>query len=100
MNSAQEIKAILSRHKTVLSKKYGVSTMGIFGSYVRGEQAHDSDIDILVEFNRPIGLQFVDLAEELERILNMRVDLVSRGSISPRMWAFVGPEVLYVLTEV
>ena len=49
--------------------------MAIFGSYARGEQRMDSDVDVLVEFNAPIGMRFIDLANDLETILQTKVDL-------------------------
>lgn len=81
MKTFDEIKEILKRHKKELRERFGVKEIGIFGSYVRGEQTEVSDVDILVEFGRSIGLEIVDLKEYLEKILGVRVDLVSKGGI-------------------
>ncbi len=56
--------------------------MAIFGSYSREENTADSDLDILVEFNDKIGIRFVDLADEIEKIVGLKVDLVSKNGIN------------------
>ena len=70
--------------------------MAIFGSYSRGEQSQSSDVDIMVEFDKPIGLRFVDLAEDLESLLSTKVDLVSRKAIKPRLLRIIEPDFIYV----
>ena len=79
-----DIKNTLLDHKQRLSSKYGLSNLAIFGSYARNQQTEESDLDILVEFNRPIGLEFIDLADELEHILKLKVDLVSKKGLKER----------------
>ncbi len=96
MSSLDEIKEKLRKEKALYAQKYGVSRMGIFGSYSRGEQLKSSDIDIMVEFDRPIGLKFVDLADDLEGLLNAKVDLVSKGAIKPRLLHFIERDLIYV----
>lgn len=96
MNKLEEIKKTLRDIQGELAQRYGVARLGIFGSVARGDFTDDSDVDILVEFSRPIGLEFVDLAEELERILNQRVDLVSRKAIKDRKWLYIERDVVYV----
>ena len=70
--------------------------MAIFGSYARNQQTEESDLDILVEFNRPIGLAFIDLAEELEHILKLKVDLVSKKGLKERYLKSIEQELEYV----
>ena len=96
MNDIDEIKASLTQHKVELENKYKVKKLGIFGSYARGEQSKDSDIDILVEFESPIGLEFIDLADELEKILNKKIDLVSANAIKPRLKKYILQDITYV----
>lgn len=96
MKTAQDITLLLSKHKTELTRKYNIKQIGLFGSYSRGDFHSDRDIDIVVEFLRPVGLEFVDLANELEVILQNKVDLVSRNGIKPKYWKYVEPEVIYV----
>ena len=89
--SLDEIKKILRGYKSVLKDKYHVNTLGIFGSYVRDEQAEDSDLDILVDFTAPISLfEFIDIEEELSKLLNVKVDLVSRNALKP----YIGKRIL------
>ena len=69
----------------MLSQKYYVERIGFFGSYSREEQNEDSDIDILVEFNRPLGWEFFDLQELLEKELQRKVDLVSIKALKEQL---------------
>lgn len=96
MNKSKEINSLLFEHKKELMKKYKIKRIGIFGSYSRGDQTDNSDIDILVEFEKPIGLEFVILAEELEEILKRKVDLVSKGALNPRAWQVIKEDLYYV----
>ena len=96
MKTLDEIKGILTQHKEELADRYKVREIGIFGSYVRGEQREKSDLDILVKFEQPIGLEFVELADFLEHILGMRVDLVSKGAIKPNRWRYIEEDLIYV----
>ena len=91
-----DIKNILLSHKQRLSSKYGLSNLAIFGSYARNQQTEESDLDILVEFNRPIGLEFIDLADELEQILKLKVDLVSKKGLKDRHLKSIEKELEYV----
>lgn len=70
--------------------------MAIFGSYSREESTEDSDLDILVEFDGKIGIRFIDLADELEEIVNMKVDLVSRNGIKEGYLTAIYPDLIYV----
>ena len=89
--SLDEIKRVLRNYKSVLKSKYHVDTLGIFGSYVRNEQAGDSDLDILVDFTVPISLfEFIDMEEELSELLRVKVDLVSRNALKP----YIGRRIL------
>ena len=96
MNSLTDIKIIFQRYKSTLYNEYSVKSMGIFGSFARNEQSDTSDIDILVEFDKPIGLKFVDLANELEMILNNKVDLVSKNGVRPKLMKYILQDIQYV----
>ncbi|GIW46163.1 MAG: nucleotidyltransferase [Deltaproteobacteria bacterium] len=76
MKTLEEIKKILERHKDEIRKKYGVVIKGVFGSVARGEEKETSDVDILIEIERPIGLKFFELWDEIEKLLGCEVDLV------------------------
>lgn len=67
--------------KPTLMATYPIRSMALFGSVVRGDDRPDSDVDVLVEFSQPVGMQFIRLAEELQVLLGRKVDLVSRGGI-------------------
>ena len=97
MADKQTILATLKRVKPELEKKYGVKELALFGSYSRNEAiAGKSDVDLLVDFSQPIGLAFVDLADELELLLQLKVDLVSRGGIKPKYFSAIEPHLIYV----
>ncbi len=96
MKTIQEVRDILSSRKQDLKEKYHVKNIGVFGSYARNEQTEKSDVDILVDFEEPIGLEFVSLAEYLERLIGMKVDLVSRGAIKPGRLKVVEEDLIYV----
>ena len=96
MKRINEIKSHLKVYLDDYKKRYKVRSLGIFGSYSRGDQTKGSDIDILVEFEEPIGLKFVDFADELEEELNTKVDLVTRGAIKPKLWKYIKKDVIYV----
>lgn len=96
MRTLNDIKIILHKHKPVLVEKYGIKTLGIFGSYARNEQEECSDVDILVDFNQPVGIEFIDLAEELESILGTKVDLVSKKGIKKDYFKFIEKDLKYV----
>ena len=96
MENLNSIFEILKKHKSELVDKYGLSQLAIFGSYARRQERENSDVDILVEFNRPIGLEFIDLAEELEQILQIKVDLVSKKGIKKKYFKSIETELAYV----
>lgn len=82
--------------KPQLLKKYPIARLGIFGSVARNEQQPESDLDVLVEFSGPVGMEFIALAEELESSLLCKVDLVSRNGIKDRYFRAIQPDLLYV----
>lgn len=96
MNKLEQISNIISRNKEELKLKYKISRIGIFGSFSRNEATKESDVDILVEFSEPIGLDFVLLAEELELMLGKKVDLVSSKAVKPRLKKYIEEDLIYV----
>ena len=96
MRNLVDIKNILVKHKQRLSEKYGLSRLAVFGSYSSGRQREDSDVDIMVEFKKPVGIEFIDLANELEKILNIKVDLVSKNGIREQYLREIEQELSYV----
>ena len=91
----EEIQARLRNNSPILEKRFKVHRIGVFGSYARGEQRAGSDLDVLVDFSEPIGWEFVDLKEYLEEILEMPVDVVTRGGLKARMRDEILRQVVY-----
>lgn len=81
----EEVKKILKEQKEFLNREYHVSKIGVFGSYARDEHSESSDIDILVEFTRPVGFEFIELKDYLETVFNKSVDLVTVKALKPYM---------------
>lgn len=96
MKKLQEIKRSLERNKSRLFKEYPIKSMAIFGSYSRKEQENDSDLDILVEFSDKIGIRFLDLADEIEVIVGLKVDLVSKNGIKEKYLKSIDSDLIYV----
>lgn len=95
--NAAEIIAKLREHMFALRDKYRVKTIGVFGSYIRGDQKKKSDVDILVDFEETITLfEFVALERELSQILGRKVDLVMKTALKPRIGQRILKEVIYV----
>ena len=91
------IEEILRTNKRYLNERYFVKELGIFGSYLHGEQKSRSDLDLLVEFAEPIGLfDFIRLENELTRLLGIKVDLVMKESLKPRLKDRVVKEAQYI----
>ena len=96
MLDLNKIRNILNQFKPQLVQKYSIASIGLFGSVVRSDFNANSDIDIIVDFNQPIGIEFISLADELERELNHKVDLVSKGGIKLKYFKEIEPEIIYV----
>lgn len=87
----------LRAEKEYLNKKYKVTRLGVFGSFARGEETPDSDVDILVEFSEVPGMRdFFSTEEYLEKILNRRIDLVRQTAIRPELKDRIMSEVIFV----
>jgi predicted nucleotidyltransferase len=92
-----EILLRLRRKKKDIQSRYPVKNIALFGSYARGEQTSESDIDLMVEFSEPVGWEIVDLLEEIEKIFrDAKVDLISKGGIKPRMLPYIEKDLMYV----
>ena len=96
MESRQQILNTLVGIRPQLSEKFAVSTIGLFGSALRDDYSPNSDIDIIVDFSRPVGIEFIDLAEFLESKFNRRVVLISRKGINSKFFDLIKSEIQYV----
>lgn len=82
-----EIRKNIRQHSSILAERYGVSVVGIFGSYVRGEEKTGSDIDLLAEILKPISLlELVGAEIYLSEVLGLKVDLVPKRSLREELW--------------
>ena len=86
---------ILRSHEQEIKERFAVRRIGIFGSFVRGEEKETSDIDILVEFEEPTFRNFMNLAFFLEDLFGRRVDLLTSEGISHRIRPYVECEVVW-----
>ena len=96
MTAIENIKTLLQKLKPELAKKYYVSSIGLFGSVVRGDFSAKSDIDIIVDFSRPVGIEFIDLADFLESKMKRKIDLVSKKGIKKNYYQQIEREIVYV----
>lgn len=95
--SFQGIEAILQSHKSELQQKFGVTTIGVFGSYVKHNPKKSSDIDILIEFKGRMGfVKFMKLEKYLAELLSAKVDLVTKDALKPFIGQHILSEVRYV----
>ncbi|WP_413467364.1 nucleotidyltransferase family protein [Pleurocapsa sp. FMAR1] len=91
------MKQWLVEHKPLLQEDYKIRELGIFGSYIRQEQTETSDIDLLVEFSEiPSLLKFVNLENYLSDNLGVKVDLVHKNGLKPRIEKRILAEVIYL----
>lgn len=97
MKTLEEIERTLRQRKNELREKYGVTEIGVFGSYVKGKQGENSDVDILVTLEQPISLlTFSEMGHYLEDLLDIRVDLVMKKTLKLHIGQHILEEVQYV----
>ena len=97
MRRLEEIQDILRQKKQILRERFKVKEIGIFGSFVRGEEKDTSDLDILMELEKPVGLiKFVGLQNYLSDELGDKVDLVTKSALKPRIKNEILSEVVYI----
>ena len=97
-NTLSEITDILKKSEKELNRRYRIKRIGIFGSFIRNETRKDSDLDILVEFEQDadIGLlKFVEIENYLSDLLGVKVDLVEKSALKPRIGRHILKEVVY-----
>ena len=97
MKTLDEIRTIIRQHRDVLAEKYGVAVVGVFGSYVRGEQKRQSDIDLLVDILHPISLlELVGAEIYLSEVLGLKVDLVPKRDVREELRATILAEAIAI----
>jgi uncharacterized protein len=92
----EDILGFLSSHKPELQERFGVVSIGLFGSYARGEARVDSDIDIAVEMRRYEADAYFGLLHFLEDNLQQQIDLGIASNIKPLLKPFIEKEIVYV----
>ena len=92
----EEFLSLLVQNKSELENRFKARRLAIFGSYARGDQRPDSDVDILVDIDPSVGLEFVTLAEQIEQLLALPVELVSLGAIKPNKFEYIEQDLIYV----
>jgi predicted nucleotidyltransferase len=85
MKTKKEIVDKLRELKPILKKEYSIKNIGLFGSFADESFSDDSDIDILVELEKPIGWKFFSLEIFLEKVFNRKVDLVTKNALKPQL---------------
>jgi predicted nucleotidyltransferase len=99
MKTLEEIREILRAQKSHLAGEYGVAEIGIFGSYVRGEQHPDSDIDVLIELEEPPRIDLFDLVNleyHLSDLLGAKADVAIKSDLRKRIGKRIMSEVVLV----
>lgn len=96
MNTKSEIFKRLSELKPGLYKEFHVKEIGVFGSFADETNTEDSDIDILVEFEKPIGWKFFTLEIYLEKILGRKIDLVTKNALKEQIKDDILKQIKYV----
>jgi predicted nucleotidyltransferase len=96
MNFLETILSDLKNLKPELSSKYYVDNIGLFGSITRNDFNDSSDIDIIVDFRKPVGIEFIDLADYLEKRFKRKVDLISKNGLRQNFYEAIKNEILYV----
>lgn len=92
-----EILGILKKYKIENSGKYGISNIGIFGSYSRNEGNFESDIDIIIETKEPDLFKLVHIKDELEKLLNRTIDIVRKQeNMNPYLKKHIEKDAVYV----
>lgn len=96
MQTRESILLKLRDLKPEMVARYKLRSMALFGSYARGDQTIESDVDVLVDVDPSIGLDFIDLAEAIEQRLGVKTDVVPADGVKPRYQAFIQKDLVYV----
>lgn len=97
MKTFDELRQVLSQQKQSLCENYQITEIGIFGSYARGEQTESSDVNILVDYETaPTFIMLVEFRDFLSRLLGLKVDIVTKNGLKPRILERVLAEAIYI----
>lgn len=96
MHNGELIIEKLKNAKTSLKRRYGVTEVALFGPYSRGEEQEDSYVDLLINFDKAPGIRFTDLEDELEQLLQRKVDVTIRKGIEQQYYKSIRKELIYI----
>lgn len=96
MSELTSIKDSLAKLKLEMQQRFFVNSIGLFGSVVREDFNASSDVDIIVDFTKPVGIEFIDLANFIESKLNKKIDLVSRDGVKKKYFEQIESQIVYV----
>jgi uncharacterized protein len=100
MLEKEKIIQLLQENQAHLAKEFGVSKIGLFGSYAKGKATTNSDIDLVIEFEEPIGFRFFELVDYLENLLGQKVDILTSAGIQniriEQVAKNIGESIVYV----
>lgn len=96
MQAFEAIKDILSKNKPYLVSKYSLSSIGVFGSVLQEDFVSGTSVEIIVDFKKPIGIEIVDLGDELEKLISHKVDLVTKNGIEKSYYKLFRKEIQYI----
>jgi hypothetical protein len=96
MTELTSIKDRLAKLKPELQERFFVNSIGLFGSVVREDFTPSSDVDIIVDFTKAVGIEFIDVGNFIEAQLDKKIDLVSRNGVKKRYFEQIEPEIVYV----
>ncbi|MCI5177762.1 MAG: DNA polymerase beta [Candidatus Electrothrix sp. AW3_4] len=96
-NSLDAVKHRLAEQKSLLKNKYKIIRLGIFGSYIRGEQQSGSDVDVLIDYDKaPSLIELIEIENMLSDLLGLKVDLVTSKGLKPQLRQRILDEVVYL----
>ena len=81
MLTQERVVELLREQSAYLASEFGIRKIGLFGSFAKGHPGEQSDIDLVVEFERPIGLRFMELVEYLEKLFGRKVDVLTPAGV-------------------
>jgi predicted nucleotidyltransferase len=98
MRTLEEIKRTIAEHKEEIRQKYGIVILGVFGSYARGKQKETSDVDIIVELERPVGLEFYEFWDYIENLLGTKADVLTLTALKQKtqLWEKIKGDIVYI----
>ncbi len=96
MQAIETIKDTLLKHKSYLVSKYSLSSIGVFGAVLQDDFINGNPVDIIVDFKKPIGIEIIDLEDELGKLISHKVELVTKTGIEKSYYNMFRKEIQYI----